>query len=166
LRCLPACCACLPARLADATYDKLAQVIAAHPMVMLSTLHALIRARAEAEIEDAIYTRRLLAYQPPAGVVMPQLVRDLWQLTVLATALSTSTKHPRASPAPSGTAQKLVADPVAAGAAWAGFLISAQKYALKALQQSPGLIAWDVAAQALIQMNVMHVFMGNARGSS
>lgn len=54
------------------------------------------------------------------------------------------------------------AGPSTAGSAWVGLLVTAHKYALRALHLAPALCTWEVAASAVQQMLALHVLTAAA----
>lgn len=134
-----------------------ADLIAKQPTVMLSTLDALLRARAEAELTDRVFTRKLEMTPTPPGIKLPEMLRIMHDVLPCSIA-----KIPAGDPQPTPTAEVILQNPTSTGAAWVGFLVSAQKYALRALQQAPALCAWDVAATAVFQLLGLHVVAATA----
>lgn len=55
------------------------------------------------------------------------------------------------------TAAAVLDSPNSTGTAWVGLLLTAQKYALRALLKAPALCAWDVAGAAVQQLLAMEV---------
>jgi hypothetical protein len=55
------------------------------------------------------------------------------------------------------TAAAVLDSPTSTGTAWVGLQLTAQKYALRALQKAPAVCAWDVAGAAVQQLLAMEV---------
>lgn len=139
-------------------------LIVQQPTVMLSTLDALLRTRAETEAASKWYIRRLQLYHPPPGITLPEM------LSLMALQVRSSTScYGKAfvsggdGPVPSAPAAFAVLDhPATTGAAWVGLLVTAQKYALRSLHVAPAICAWEVAASAVVQMLAIDVVTGAA----
>lgn len=125
---------------------------------MLSTLDALLRSRAEAEAVNMIYSRRLQVYQVPEGIKLPELLRLVQEVIISSATLN---KKGEVSPA-AAAARAVLSHPSTAGAAWVGLMVTAQKYALRALMQAPALCAWEVAAAAVVSLLAVNVMVAAA----
>jgi hypothetical protein len=136
----------------------LTELLSKQPTAMLSTLDALVRSRAEAEAANKVYARRMQLFQAPPGVYIPELIQLNAQLVTYSMSL-----YNKSEPKPAAAAaQAVLRHPTTAGAAWVGLLVTAQKYALRALHQAPNMCAWEVAASAVLQMLALHVLTAAA----
>jgi len=134
-----------------------ADLIAKQPTVMLSTLDALLRARAEADATDRAFTGKVQMTPVIPGMKLPEMLRVMHEVLPCSIA-----KIPGGDPQPTTTAEAILQSPTSTGASWVGFLVSVQKYGLRALQQNPALCAWDVAATAVFQLLGLHVVAATA----